>query len=187
MFKHLGSKVSGKRVIALMVITNLVYVFMLVYSIPKLMEYSSGLPIFDMSPTGYSYDEALALLTALGNDGRQFYHTQLAIDLLYPALFAVCYFALFQWVMKWGNTRNQIWQWVSLLPIVAAAFDYAENMAIWLMLSEFPTLSHLLVTVSSALTMMKSGVTTVYWIALLVLIAIVSVQKYKKRSLRSLR
>lgn len=187
MFEHLGSKVSGKMVIALLVVTNLVYFFMLGYSIPKLMEYSSGLPIFDMSPTGYRYEDALALLTALGNEGRAFYHTQLAIDLLYPALFVACYFALFQWLMKWGNTKSHVWQWVSLLPIFAAASDYAENMAIWLMLSDFPGLSSLLVTVASALTITKSAVTTMYWLALLVLIAIVSVQKYKKRTLRSLR
>ncbi len=187
MFKHLGSKVTGKRVIALLIVTNLVYFFMLGYSIPKLMGYSSGLPIFDMSPTGYSYDEALALLTALGREGREFYYTQLAIDLLYPALFAACYFSLFQWLIKWGETRHQIWQWVSLLPIFAAVSDYAENMAIWLMLSDFPAISHLLVTVSSALTITKSGVTTVYWLALLVLIAMALVQKYKKRTPRSAR
>ncbi|MGR5175325.1 hypothetical protein ACPV4B_01000 [Vibrio parahaemolyticus] len=182
MFSRVRSRITGKQVIGIFVLTNLVYGVMLSFSIPKLMSYSSGLPIFDMSPMGYSFAEAAELLFALGSDGREFYMTQLTLDTLYPFLFGLCYFVLLQWVIKKGNVSGVQWQWLSLFPIVAALFDYLENICIYLMLSSFPELSTTLVSISSAFTITKSALTTVYWLGLVILIIMITIQKYRHRA-----
>ena len=65
---------------------------MLMYSLPLVSSYAPKLVLFDMSPMGYSYIQAIELLTALGIDGRNAYLTiQLPRDFIYPGMFAVSY------------------------------------------------------------------------------------------------
>ncbi|PSU29040.1 hypothetical protein [Photobacterium lutimaris] len=168
MFYRIQSRISGKRVLALFVAANTVYFTMLIYSIPMLMQYSSGLPIFDMSPLGYSYKEAMVLLTSLGDEGRNAYVSiQLILDLFYPILFALCYFALLQWLIIVGELSNRLWLYISIIPIFACVFDYAENICIWLMIQGYPTIAEDLVVVSSIFTQAKSISTMIYFIALI--------------------
>lgn len=175
-------KPEGKWVVALLIVTNTVYAIMLTYTIPTLMEYSAGLPIFDLSPMGYSYGQAVKLLSALGNIGREFYLIQLALDLVYPFLFGLSYYLLFQWILSKNYIRSSVWQLMSVLPILAALFDYSENIGIWLMLSSFPNLSEVLVKTVSMLTMAKSMLVMSYWLCLFVLMAVVLVRIFKNRN-----
>ncbi len=73
MYRKTQCRISGKLVLLLFAATNVVYGFMLLYSIPAVMHYSDGLPLFDMSPSGYHYQDAMALLTSLGEQGRHLY------------------------------------------------------------------------------------------------------------------
>ena len=101
MLQAIQPRINGRIVLVLFVLTNAVYFAMLTYSIPELMSVSDGLPIFDMSPYGYSYQQALAILSCLGEEGRSFYlSTQLVLDLFYPLLFGLCYSSLLQWLIK---------------------------------------------------------------------------------------
>ena len=49
---------SGKKVLGLFILTNLVYAFMLLVTIPKTMVFSNGMKLLDMMPTGYDYNYA---------------------------------------------------------------------------------------------------------------------------------
>lgn len=170
----------------LFILTNAVYFVMLNYSIPELLSASDGLPIFDMSPSGYSYQQALALLSSLGEEGRNFYlSTQLVLDLFYPLLFGLCYFSLLQWLIKLIQLKRRALTVLSFLPFLACAFDYTENVGIWLMLSSYPDLSKTLVTISSVLTVTKSILTMAYFTGLLVVLILVAVYFYKVRMARA--
>ncbi len=179
-------RINGRIVLVLFVLTNAVYFAMLTYSIPELMSVSDGLPIFDMSPSGYSYDQALAILSSLGEEGRNFYlSTQLVLDLFYPLLFGLCYFSLLLWLIKLIRLKGRAWPVLSLVPLLACVCDYAENVGIWLMLSRYPDLSEELVTISSALTVTKSTLTMVYFMGLLAALILVGVHFYKVRMARA--
>ena len=52
-FQHVS---HGKTVLLLFIITNLIYASMLMYSLPLVSSYAPELVLFDMSPTGYSYN-----------------------------------------------------------------------------------------------------------------------------------
>ncbi|WP_087018219.1 hypothetical protein [Thaumasiovibrio subtropicus] len=185
MIKHIKINPAGRLVIASVVLTNIVYAIMLCYTIPTLMAFSSGLPIFDMSPAGYNVEQATRLLDNLGETGRAFYRYQLALDLIYPALFGLSYFALFQWILNKNAITRTTWRWISILPIIAALFDYLENITVWLMLRSFPNVSELLVKVASTLTVTKSTLVMSYWCSLLVLLFILTIRKFKNRDTKA--
>lgn len=166
---HAFQKIShGKTVLFLFILTNLVYTTMLLYSIPRVSGYAPGLTLFDMSPAGYGYDHALALLTTLGEAGRDAYLTiQLPIDFVYPGLFAITYSLLLTWAFKNYLASDSRLYLLSSLPVLAGLFDYLENVAIITMLRGFPDLSQQLVHLSSTMTIIKSGLTSVFFVVLL--------------------
>jgi hypothetical protein len=159
---------KGRTILILFVITNIVYLTMLFYSIPTLVGYSEGFDIFDMSPFGYNHTEAQRLLGTLGEEGRSFYRdTQLLLDSLYPVLFAATYSLLMLWVINFGQLKFIVWRGLSLLPLLAGVFDYSENYFIFKILASYPEVPERLVSISSALTVSKSMTTTVFFVGLL--------------------
>jgi len=185
MLQAIQSRITGKIILVLFVLTNSVYFVMLNYSIPKLISFSDGLPIFDMSPFGYSYQQAIVLLSSLGKEGRSFYlSTQLVLDLFYPLLFGLCYFSLLQWLIKLSQLKGRAWPVLSFVPFLVCTFDYTENVGIWLMLSSYPEFPEVLVTISSAFTVAKSTSTMVYFTGLLIVLILVAVHFYKVRIAR---
>lgn len=181
MIRYLPKLPSGRQIIALLIVTNLIYALMLGYTIPTLMEYSSGLPIFDMSPMGYSYDQAMTLLAALGGEGRAFYLTQLALDMIYPAMFAMTYYLLFVWLLAKCGITNGVWQWLAMLPVLSAVADYLENISIWLMLSSYEDVTPLMAEAASMFTVTKSMLGMLYWIFLLSFMVVATVRWVRRR------
>ncbi len=160
---------SGRCVLALFLLANLVYLAMLFYSIPQVMSHAKGMPLFDLSPSGYSHEQALALLNALGEEGRKAYlFPQLLLDVFYPALFALSYSSLLQWIRQRANLKPVVWGWLGVLPFAVCLFDYGENFMVWRMLISYPDLSASWVAVASAFTVVKSVLTSLYFLGLLV-------------------
>jgi len=167
---------NGKAVLILFILTNLVYGMMLGYSIPLVLSFAPESILFDMSPTGYSYIQAIELLQSLGLEGRNAYLTvQIPLDFVYPAMFAVSYTLLITWILKQTFLRDSKLFLLAFFPVVAGLFDYLENVTIIAMLNGFPDISENLVTIASSFTIAKSGFTTVFFVFLL--IALVSLAK----------
>ncbi|WP_050909388.1 hypothetical protein [Vibrio campbellii] len=186
MFRDIRSHISGKLVLVLFTVANAVYMAMLIYSIPKLMQYTDGLPLFDMSPLGYSYQEALALLSALGEEERSVYVSlQLTLDLFYPFLFALCYSALLQWLIGVGKLSSRVWLCMAVVPVFVCLFDYAENIGIWFMLTEYPVVSKSLVMTSSVFTLAKSLLTMIYFTGLISVICVIVFRRLFGRTKRA--
>ena len=158
----------GKTVFLLFITTNLIYALMLMYSLPLVSSYAPELVLFDMSPMGYNPAQAMALLTSLGTEGRAAYlSVQLPLDFIYPGMFAISYALLITWVLKQYLSHDSKLFYVALLPFIAGGFDYLENVSIIVMLDSFPDVAGDLVRRASAFTIAKSGVTTVFFILLI--------------------
>ena len=90
MLGFLTKPLKGRTVLLLVVITNVVYLLMILWSIPTLMDISGGIKIPDMMPAGYDQLHIMKLFLALGIDGQDFYmFRQIPLDMVYPFLFAV--------------------------------------------------------------------------------------------------
>ena len=177
----LQSASSGKAVLILFVLTNVVYGTILGYSIPLVLSFSPESILFDMSPAGYSYVEAIELLKSLGLEGRNAYLTiQIPIDLVYPAMFAVSYALMIAWILKQGLPKQSRLYLLAFVPVLAGLFDYLENASIVAMLYGFPDVSESLVTSASSFTIAKSGLTTLFFVVLLVSLVYLAIWRLKK-------
>lgn len=172
---------SGKVVSILFAFTMAVYAVMLSYSIPAVSAFAPELPLFDLSPSGYSFRYANELLNSLGADGRNLYlFTQLPIDFIYPGLFSITYSLMLVWLCgKLFNKNSKIY-YFALVPFLAGVFDYVENIYIIKMINSFPDLQVTTVKMASLFTVLKSSFTMAFFVLLVVFFVMLLKQKYRK-------
>lgn len=142
-----------------------VYLVMLAWSLPVLTAFTGGLPVFDMMPTGYSFTQASELILALGPDGKVFYlGTQHKIDLIYPLSLGIAFSLSFRLLYRGNIARILV-----ALAAVAAGLDLLENSAVAEMLTAGQMgLTEDMVVFASRITIAKSVVTSLAFLALLV-------------------
>ncbi len=115
-------------------------------SVPYMKDLAAGAPLLDMRP-GYSPIAARQLFDALGETGRASYLRLLwTVDLLLPALFGIFLSSLI---------RRGAFRPCHLIPLVAAACDYAENITLTILLLRYPAYEPDFVRVASAFTVTK--------------------------------
>ena len=125
------------------------------------IETLSGLRPFDMRPGGYSAELANSLINDLGSSGRRYYLTrQIPLDLVYPSLMALTLVSLLKWLGSRDVSQKlvRIGTWFS---IAAAIADYLENAGICFMILSWPEISANTVLAASVASIVKSGLTTV--------------------------
>ena len=156
--------VSAVLTVAICLIMNLIL-------IPAIERSTGGMRCFDMNFL-YSADDARSFLQALSADGKNTYlHCQLPLDFFYPLCYG-CFF-IFAFV-KLQKRLNKI----AVIPLLLAAFDYAENICIKLMLSASPFSTHTAVF-GSAFTSVKTILMYGVFILLIVFILRAALKKKK--------
>lgn len=177
---------TGKVVLALFIPAMIVYFIMLLYTIPQVVEYAPGMNLFDLSPVGYSFEYANELLGVLGGDGRAAYlYKQLPLDFIYPGLFALSCGLLLSWLfLKSQNESSKIF-YFCFVPMAAGLFDYLENVCIIHLLTSYPNISDISVSLASAMTIIKSGLTTAFFVLLIVGLVLFLRSKWKTNNQRN--
>ena len=152
------------------------YLLMIVVTLSELQA-MSGLAPFDLRPVGYTAIEADALLARLGDAGRWYYVSrQIPLDMIYPALLAMTIIATLQWVGSQSNLVRYV-RFGSWLAMLAAFFDYLENVGIISMILLWPNLPNFVVAAASLASVAKAGLTTA---ALLFLLGFATVVGWRK-------
>ena len=174
---------NGKRILLLFVLTNIVYAIMLIITIPKVMSFSGGMKLLDMMPTGYSAEYVNALLSALGEKGRDAYlFNQLPVDMIYPFLFGVSSCLILAYFLnKLGKFESRLF-YFCLLPLFSGLFDYLENIGIIAMLKSYPNNPVILSQITNVFSVMKSTFTTFYFIVLIIFIVMFGMNKLFQKS-----
>lgn len=177
----IGKNLQGKKVLALFIMTTLMYFIMLGITIPLVSGYAEGLKLLDMMPTGYNLDYVNTLFDALGPKGRDTYlYRQLPIDMIYPALFGISYCSILAYFLKKLNKFDTKFFYLCLLPLFAGLADYLENFGIINLLINYPNLTSGMVTNAAFFSLFKSGVTTLYFIILLVTLILTGIKTLRK-------
>lgn len=172
--KILEKNISAKKVLTLFILTNVVYAFMLMVTIPKTMGFSNGMKLLDMLPTGYNLDYVNELFRTLGENGREIYLTnQIPVDMIYSLLFGLTYSLLLAHFLKKLNRLKFPFTFLCLLPIIAGITDYLENIGIITMLYSYPELTSTIAKTTNIFTIIKSGSTTLFFIVLIILLILV--------------
>ncbi len=175
---------NGRKVLFLFILTNIVYLIMLTVTIPKVMSYSGGMNLLDMMPSGYNAEYANNLLRSLGEQGRNAYlYIQLPVDMVYPLLFGVSYcLVLAYFLNKLGKTDSPLF-YLCFLPLFAGLFDYFENFGIIAMLKTYPGNSGLLTQITNVFSVLKSLLTTIYFVVLIICLIVFVIRKLFLKSL----
>ena len=176
--KHLIERnIEGKKVLGLFILTNVVYVFMLTVTIPSTMNYSEGLNLLDMIPTGYNLEYVVELFDSLGEIGRRNYLTnQIPVDMIYPLLFGVSYGLLLAYFLKKLNKLDFPYLYFCLLPPISGIADYLENIGIITLLKAYPDVTETMVSVTSLFSITKSISTSLYFIILIIVLILFGIK-----------
>lgn len=137
---------------------------------PHLASLGGG-PIFDFRFFGFGHAEAVRYLEALGPAGRNEYlEIWQKIDIAFPAL----YFLSFAWIAATAYAAAGLRGWTAWVAAVctvgpAAAFDYAENVAVAAMLRAQPQ------DVTPTMVSVASGNVLIKWALVAVASVLVSI------------
>ncbi len=172
----------GSRILLFWGAAVLVYCLMVFGSLADI-ERITGLRAFDMRPTGYSYADALALISALGEEGRRVYLTmQIPLDTLYPALLAISSASALYWLSQSFGATARWYRAVATVAYLAAIADYTENGLIVWMLTAGLGVPEALVAAASLASVCKSILSTVVFITLLMALAEFAMRRMRQRS-----
>ncbi len=171
---------TGKVVLAFFIPAMIVYFIMLLYTIPQVAAYAPGMKLFDLSPMGYTFEYAVKLLEHLGREGREHYlYQQLPLDFIYPGLFAVSCSLLLSWLFLKSQDMNSKLFYFCYIPLAAGLFDYCENIFIVRILTSYPDVSIISISLASTMTIVKSVLTTVFFVLLIIAVILYLKKKPK--------
>ena len=177
----LSRHASGKKIFLLFLATQVVYGAMLLFSIPRVLQHSTGMQILDLLPTGYSAEYVQRLFETLGEIGREVYlFQQIPLDMIYPALFAITYSLLLTFLFKRVFSIENRIQNLNVLPIIAGLLDYLENFWIVIMLSIYPIFKSWLAYLTSVFTVLKSISVTLVFVLLIIVVIMFVIKKLQR-------
>jgi len=180
--QYISIKTSGKKVLIFLAPTLAVYLTMLFYSIPKVLEYSGGMKILDLIPTGYNTEYAQRLLETLGETGREIYSfQQIPLDMIYPGLFAVSFSLLLAFLLKKTFPLTSEIQNLAIIPIFVGLFDYMENIGIIIMLTSYPDFYAWVASITNIFSISKSLLTTIVFVLIIISLVRIFVRKILKQ------
>ena len=165
----IGRHLNGKLILFLFVVTNIIYATMMLVTIPKVMQFSDGMQLLDMLPTGYDHAYVRALFDTLGDQGRNAYlYRQIPVDMIYPGLFGISYCLLMAYFLNKLGKLESNYFYLCLIPIFSGIFDYGENIGIITMLNSYPDISMIAAKVTNIFSILKSTSTSIYFMSLIV-------------------
>ncbi|MGL1919990.1 MAG: hypothetical protein OCD03_03085 [Hyphomicrobiales bacterium] len=178
-----GNRITWPIVWVGLIVSNVLFAAIMIWSLPHLSQIADGLIMFDARPGGYSLIQAQSVIDGLGEAGKEFYlGMQLWLDLFYPALFAISFVLLISKFLQAYKLPKWAIRALLAAPLLTAVFDYSENHYITLMLqSDLPLTAHL-VSNSSLATVLKSVASTITQVTALILFVLFLIRKFKKDS-----
>ena len=156
--------VSGALTAAICLVMNLML-------IPKIEAGTNGIRCFDMN-FAYDFETVKQFLSLLSENGRRIYlNVQLPLDFFYPIAYGV-FFCLALYSLSKGRKA------LLAFPLLLAAFDYAENICVLLLLRSAEP-SPALAAAASAATTSK---TVLMYVTILLILVFLVRYLVKKRS-----
>jgi hypothetical protein len=160
---------SVKKICILFIASHFVLLLMMIYTFPVINN-QIGTKAFDLQSFGYSVSEAASIVNNLNDQTTSLYlFPQLTLlDLLYPFLLALFLSSLLFRLIKITREKSKIASIFLIIPFLTMMFDYLENICIILMITKSIDISETIVVLSSTFTILKGGLTSISWIAILV-------------------
>jgi hypothetical protein len=104
----------------------------------------------------YTADQLYQLAESYGESGRAAYvRARFTFDLIWPLVYMVFLSTAISWVFQRAFPLENPLQRANLLPVLAAIFDYLENVSTSLVMARFPELTPILDVLAGVFTSLK--------------------------------
>ena len=104
----------------------------------------------------YFPDDLYAAAEAWGRDGRAAYvHARVTFDVIWPMVYGTLLMTTLAWVWARGTASGSRWRGVALIPVVAVALDYAENICTATVMARYPARTPVLAELAPLFTASK--------------------------------
>ncbi len=152
LFQRLANR---RAIIVLSVLYTLFPAAILPWAETQIKSFSGGVGPIDLRFT-YTASEVFAMVAAYGEAGRSFYRIiEFTADVAYPLLYALFFGALLTGALRRAFPAHTWMQQIPLLAGVMLLVDFAENIGIVIMLTQFPVQNETVATITSILTTTK--------------------------------
>lgn len=143
-------RLATRRGFAILVALYVLVFGTIIVTLTKLTALTGGTGILDFDQ-GYSVERVREVFDSYGVEGFALYGRIQLLDLFNPAIYSLIFASLIHLLWK-----DQKYRWMVVLPLAAGLLDYCENLTLYLLSSSYPEISFQLVTVSSALSLIKN-------------------------------
>jgi hypothetical protein len=131
----------------------------------------------------YSPADLYRIAESYGEEGRQAYvRARFTFDLVWPLVYTLFLATAISWVFGKAFAADSPWQRANLLPLVAALFDYLENLSTSLVMIRYPAQTPVVDLLAPFFTALKWGSLGLSFVLLLGGIAVAAWRWIKKRS-----
>jgi uncharacterized membrane protein len=138
MVRWIRRSATGRRVLVLFCMLLVFVSMILPWVAARLAAYSGGGPSIALN-VGVAPADLAAALDALGPDGRAFYALfLLSGDVVWPLVYALFLSTLLAWLFARGLSPASPFHRLIIVPFLALAADYAENVGILALILVFP-------------------------------------------------
>jgi hypothetical protein len=104
----------------------------------------------------YTPSDLYRLAEAYGEQGRRAYvRARFTFDLVWPLVYTFFLVTAISWVFGKALPPGSVWRRLNLAPLLAAAFDFLENLATSLVMVRYPEQTAVVDTLAPVLTMLK--------------------------------
>ena len=149
------------------------------FGVAGLLEVTGGASILDFE-FGFTYEKALAMLSALGADGRSFYLRKIIpLDFLFPLSYMLCYTSLIALLIKYTSLRKPC-IYLLIFPVLGMLCDWTENTGIIAMLNSYPNLHEWVVSLTSTSGIFKAVLSAGNLLIIVVLLLLVLRKRLSK-------
>jgi hypothetical protein len=133
----------------------------------------------------YSPDDLYQIADSYGEQGRQAYvRTRFTFDLIWPLVYTLFLATAISWVFGRALAPDSRWQRANVAPLLAAMFDYLENLSASLVMLRYPDQTAVLDNLAPLFTVLKWSFLGASFILLLGGIS-VAVWRWTKQGVRS--
>ncbi len=180
--KKLISFVANRSNAFVVVLSLLIFMSFIIFVLPQEAAKSEALGLTDSIDTSFYYTSSDLYRTAenYGEQGRAFYIRQrFTFDLIWPIVYTQFLFVSSVYFYK--KTRLLKASWLLHVSLIAAGFDYLENIMTSVVLYRYPLMTPLISDVAGIMTMMKWSTLTAAFFILIYLTLHAAVTRIKPK------
>jgi tetrahydromethanopterin S-methyltransferase subunit B len=104
----------------------------------------------------YTAVDLYQMASEYGEEGREAYiQARFTFDLIWPLVYAVFLSTSISWTYRRAFALESLWQRANVVPVLAALFDYLENISTSLVMFRYPIATPVLDSSAGIITMVK--------------------------------